>query len=78
MLNLASEDAYKVMRCCFLLGQGSSVSEVRTLLMHKYDLAPDQATAAIDAALCDGDIEHCDEGLQIGFFDASWCQMIRP
>jgi hypothetical protein len=60
MFAIQSDDDYKVIRCCFLLGQGSSVIEVRNLLMHKYQLPADRATAAINAALEHGNIERCD------------------
>lgn len=66
MYTIQNEDDYKVIRCCFLLGQGSSIIEVRNLLMHKYQIPPDRARAAINAALANGGIEHCDEILHFG------------
>lgn len=74
MLTSSSEDAYKVMRCCFLLGQGSSVFEVRNLLMHKYQFGPDQAYAVINTALDDGTIERGENMSHIGTI---WCHSIR-
>lgn len=74
MRTIENEDDYKVIRCCFLLGQGSSVIDVRNLLMHKYQLPPDRARAAINAALANGGIEHCDEILHFGAsgFQSYW------